>query len=255
MKSPSRGIVAFLPSSLRHPWRSPRFLSPPCEGGVRGNTVELEERHWCKRLYSPLPPCGGGLGWGCSGLGHGSRACLLVTDPPPQPSPTRGEGVRTRDGRTYSSLFNSIGVTGGGLGATKYSVCEGYFWFRLTAPLSALRSDGKPIHDGRGVRSHPPWPPLHKGGKGRTSAAPILGRGRRGKETASAAPILGRGRRGKGRASAAPILGRGWRGKGRASAAPAFWRWRRGRGRAFAAPPFCRGRRWERTPILQRSHR
>jgi hypothetical protein len=31
------------------------------------NTVELAEKHGCRRLYDPLPPCGGGLGWGVSG--------------------------------------------------------------------------------------------------------------------------------------------------------------------------------------------
>src|SRR5579884_202147 len=34
-----------------------------------------------------LPPCGGGLGWGVR------TPCLHCTYPPPQPSPTRGEGV------------------------------------------------------------------------------------------------------------------------------------------------------------------
>src|SRR5581483_3809988 len=33
-----------------------------------------------------LPPCGGGLGWGVN--------AQQKTAPPPQPSPTRGEGVR-----------------------------------------------------------------------------------------------------------------------------------------------------------------
>jgi hypothetical protein len=32
--------------------------------GFKRNAVELAAKHWRKRLYDPLPPCGGGLGWG-----------------------------------------------------------------------------------------------------------------------------------------------------------------------------------------------
>jgi hypothetical protein len=51
----------------------------------------------------PLPPCGGGLG-----RGVGSAWRLVAGElgargyPPPQPSPTRGEGVR--DGGAYPEL-------------------------------------------------------------------------------------------------------------------------------------------------------
>jgi hypothetical protein len=33
----------------------------------KANTVELAEKQRCRRLYDPLPTCGGGLGWGVSG--------------------------------------------------------------------------------------------------------------------------------------------------------------------------------------------
>src|SRR5579875_3649701 len=39
------------------------------------------------RCICSLPPCGGGLGWGVR------TPCLHCTYPPPQPSPTRGEGA------------------------------------------------------------------------------------------------------------------------------------------------------------------
>jgi glycosyltransferase involved in cell wall biosynthesis len=51
--------------------------------------------HPCAQIGSPcsgsLPPCGGGLGTGVT---------LQATHPPPQPSPTRGEGEKAADPRT-----------------------------------------------------------------------------------------------------------------------------------------------------------
>jgi hypothetical protein len=60
MKSPCRGIAAFVPCSLRHPLRAPRFLSPRCEGGVRGGGLGATNFAAFKGLfwgYIPAPLC------------------------------------------------------------------------------------------------------------------------------------------------------------------------------------------------------
>src|SRR5947209_2084858 len=72
---------------VHSPGRQPRVdlgtshspLPSPSEGGV---------------FSSSLPPCGGGPGWGVGGTPQGRGPCVGHVDPPPQPSPTRGEGER-----------------------------------------------------------------------------------------------------------------------------------------------------------------
>src|SRR5579871_6433765 len=59
---------------------------PPYPPPQVGRPIAYEHR---ERFFSP-PPCGEGSGVGVDELGHG-RASLA--DPPPRPSPTRGEGA------------------------------------------------------------------------------------------------------------------------------------------------------------------
>src|SRR5262249_45240005 len=49
-----------------------------------------------KNRFGPLPPLGGGLGWGSLG---GPTPVHRRIPPPPQPSPTRGGGSRPSVGR------------------------------------------------------------------------------------------------------------------------------------------------------------
>jgi hypothetical protein len=61
-------------------------------------SLNWQKNAGAKGFYSPLPPCGGGIGWGVALASDNARqACLVVTGPPPQPSSTSGEGVRTCD--------------------------------------------------------------------------------------------------------------------------------------------------------------
>ena len=61
-------------------------------------SLNWQKNAGAKGFYSPLPPCGGGIGWGVAlASDNASQACFVVTGGPPPPSPTRGEGVRTCD--------------------------------------------------------------------------------------------------------------------------------------------------------------
>jgi hypothetical protein len=73
-------------------------------------------------LYDPLPPCGGGLGWGVSGPRRRQLSMFRSDRPPPgstelaevQPSPTRGptRGEGERHSPITSGSFNGIDLTG-----------------------------------------------------------------------------------------------------------------------------------------------
>src|SRR5271165_3472805 len=56
----------------------------------------------------PLPPCGGGLGWGVAPTSHlgaeGRRNIEVRRDPPPQSSPTRGEEAARRAALCLAAL-------------------------------------------------------------------------------------------------------------------------------------------------------
>ncbi len=79
------------PSSRNGPGRR---SSAPRSRAARPRAVSFSRR----RLSSgPLPPCGGGLGWGVQSRGH-------PEGPPTLPSPTRGEGKKSRPVENETAL-------------------------------------------------------------------------------------------------------------------------------------------------------
>src|SRR5579884_2254592 len=91
--SPTRGEGE--KNSLPHKGGGRKKLPPP-QGGREKKTPSPTRGEGEKNslphkgggsCICSLPPCGGGLGWGVR------TPCLHCPYPPPQPSPTRGEGV------------------------------------------------------------------------------------------------------------------------------------------------------------------
>ena len=56
------------------------------------NTVEITANHWWESLYSPLPTCGGGLGWGVVQPRVGQPILSLDSIPPTPTLPHKGGG-------------------------------------------------------------------------------------------------------------------------------------------------------------------
>ena len=95
----------------------PLRLSPPCEGGVGGVGQRALENRWVRLcnpasashkqpcLHPNVPP----LVKGDAVQARLFSICMQrLSGPPPQPSPTRGEGDRTRAGPIRTGPFNRI---------------------------------------------------------------------------------------------------------------------------------------------------
>jgi hypothetical protein len=120
--SPRAGWIAVV-VYLTTPWIYRLAVLPYVEGPLCYFHAALI---WAVVRSGSLPPCGGGLGWGVGrraldGRKHWFRTPMLVPrDPPPQPSPARGEGARIEASPAPRGLGFLVGLLAGGAMATKY---------------------------------------------------------------------------------------------------------------------------------------
>ena len=132
--------------------------TPPDPPFARG---EGEAGRWRSAIENSLPPCGGGLGWGAVP----TRAILTSlspdADPPPQPSPTRGEGAGSLPGRQGEDEASHFGKRW--VGEASPSGLTGLASRAVAPPPSpvaeALRQGKYPWYDADNDRVKPVWPP------------------------------------------------------------------------------------------------
>jgi hypothetical protein len=88
-------------AGVRAAWPAPetRPSPEPSPGVFRGRSLGTQSR---RTASDSLPPCGGGLGWGDTTSPPGHARSSGPPNPPPRPSPTRGEGEEIQAvARTY----------------------------------------------------------------------------------------------------------------------------------------------------------